>query len=103
MYRTALEKMRQWKNQEDRYPLLVMGARQVGKTWLMKEFGRICFEDVCYINFETPGNIADIFAGTIKPERIIELLSAYHGKKSTPKQRCLFLMKYKRSPALLHL
>lgn len=101
MYRTALEKMRQWKNQEDRYPLLVMGARQVGKTWLMKEFGRICFEDVCYINFETPGNIADIFAGTIKPERIIELLSAYHGKKIDPETTLLIFDEIQEVPRAL--
>lgn len=101
MYRTALEKMRQWKNQEDRYPLLVMGARQVGKTWLMKEFGRICFEDVCYINFENTGSIADIFAGTIKPERIIELLSAYHGKKIDPETTLLIFDEIQEVPRAL--
>lgn len=78
-----------------------MGARQVGKTWLMKEFGRICFEDVCYINFETPGNIADIFAGTIKPERIIELLSAYHGKKIDPETTLLIFDEIQEVPRAL--
>lgn len=81
MYRNALEKLKKWKDKKHRLPLILMGARQVGKTWLMKEFGVQCFEEVCYINFENPGQVADIFEGTIVPSRMIELLGAYHGKK----------------------
>lgn len=81
MYRETILKLKMWKEKVNRLPLILMGARQVGKTWLMKEFGKECFEDVCYINFEKAGHIADIFEGTIRPERIIELLSAFHGKK----------------------
>ncbi len=101
MYRIALEKMRQWQSQTDRYPLLVMGARQVGKTWLMKEFGRLYFEDVCYVNLENPGSIADIFSGTIKPERIIELLSAYHGKKIKPETTLIIFDEIQEVPRAL--
>ena len=40
MYRSAMDKLKVWKNKEDRKPMVLMGARQVGKTWLMKEFGK---------------------------------------------------------------
>ena len=46
MRRFALEKLKKWKDSESRKPLIIRGARQVGKTWLMKEFGRECFEKV---------------------------------------------------------
>ena len=48
MYRTVIEKLKEWKKKKDRLPIILLGARQVGKTWLMKEFGRFCFADVCY-------------------------------------------------------
>ena len=52
MKRFALEKLIEWKDKQNRKPLIIRGARQVGKTWLMKEFGRICFEKVAYVNFD---------------------------------------------------
>ena len=52
MYRNALEKLKQWKKDKNRQPLILQGARQVCKTWLMKEFGRLEFENTLYINFE---------------------------------------------------
>ena len=67
-----------------RLPLIIKGARQVGKTWLLKEFGRTCFKDTCYINFEQTFALNDVFSGEIQPRRIIDLLSAYHGKKILP-------------------
>lgn len=81
MYRFALERLKAWKIKKNRLPLILLGARQVGKTWLLKEFGKTCFEDVCYINFEQSGNLKEIFEGEISPERIIEYLSSFHGKK----------------------
>ena len=51
MYRIAIDKSYKWKNSKRRKPLIIEGARQVGKTWLMKEFGRSCFQNVAYINF----------------------------------------------------
>lgn len=49
MYRFAIESLLQWKEKENRKPLLLMGARQVGKTWLMKEFGKKYYDKVAYI------------------------------------------------------
>lgn len=101
MYRLAMEHLKQWKERKDRQPLIVMGARQVGKTWLMKEFGKCCFEDVCYINFENPGAVADIFDGTIVPQRIIDLLGAYHGKKIQPQSTLLIFDEIQEVPRAL--
>ena len=52
MYRIAIEKLYKWKNSKRRKPLIIEGARQVGKTWLMKEFGKQAYADYVYINFE---------------------------------------------------
>lgn len=101
MYRNVLEKLKGWKNKKDRKPLILMGARQVGKTWALKEFGRTQFEDVCYVNFENPGRIGDIFEGTIVPERIIELLGAFHGKKIVPQKTLLIFDEIQEVPRAL--
>ena len=101
MYRQSMEFLQNWKNKKDRLPLLIMGARQVGKTWLMKEFGRQCFQDALYVNFENPGSVADIFSGTIIPERIIELLGAYHGKRIRPQETLIIFDEVQEVPRAL--
>jgi len=101
MYRTAIEQLKRWKNKPNRQPLILLGARQVGKTWLMKTFGEECFEDVCYINFENPGSVAGIFDGTILPDRILELLGAYHGKKIIPEKTLLIFDEIQEVPRAL--
>ena len=101
MYRNAMEKLKKWKDKKHRLPLILMGARQVGKTWLMKEFGVQCFEEVCYINFENPGQVADIFEGTIVPSRMIELLGAYHGKKIEPEKTLIIFDEIQEVPRAL--
>ena len=52
MYRNAMNDLYKWKAKKDKKPLIIRGARQVGKTWLMREFGRIAFDDMVYINFD---------------------------------------------------
>lgn len=101
MYRNVIKKLVKWKESELRKPLILTGARQVGKTWLMKELGRNYFTDVCYINFENPGRVADIFEGTIVPSRILELLGAYHGKKIDPKNTLLIFDEVQEVPRAL--
>ncbi len=51
MQRFAMERLKEWKEKKSRKPMLVMGARQVGKTWLMKEFGKTCYKKIAYISF----------------------------------------------------
>lgn len=90
MYRVVLEKLNKWKEKSDRLPLILLGARQVGKTWLLKEFGKKFFNDVCYINFEQPNDLAQLFDGSINVERILDYLSTIHGKK-IEKQKTLII------------
>lgn len=90
MYRVVLEKLNEWKEKSDRLPLILLGARQVGKTWLLKEFGKQYFNDVCYINFEQPGDLIQLFDGSINVERILDYLSTIHGKK-IEKQKTLII------------
>ena len=52
MYRYAIEELRQWRKKPNRKPLIIRGARQVGKTWLMKTFGEEEFKQTAYINFD---------------------------------------------------
>lgn len=101
MYRTAISELVNWKEKQGRLPLILMGARQVGKTWLLKEFGANYFEDVCYINFENPGAVADIFEGSIAPARIVEFLGAYHGKKIRPEKTLIIFDEIQEVPRAL--
>ena len=79
MKRFALEKLREWKDKANRKPLIIRGARQVGKTWLMKEFGRTCFEKVAYVNFDSNTRMQQVFEGEISIERIVLAISAETG------------------------
>ena len=81
MYRYAIEELKKWKSRKNRKPMILEGARQVGKTWLMKEFGATEFEDVAYINFDSNSQMRELFAGDLAVERIITGLELYVGKK----------------------
>ena len=62
MKRYALNKLIEWKDSSNRKPLIIRGARQVGKTWLMKEFGQTEYKKVIYINFELDKLMCDLFS-----------------------------------------
>ena len=79
MERFAMEKLIAWKDSKYRKPMIIRGARQVGKTWLMKEFGRREFEKVAYINFDQNTRMKGVFEGDLNIERLILALSAETG------------------------
>ena len=81
MYRFAIDKLYQWKNSKCRKPLIIEGARQVGKTWLMKEFGRLAYEDTFYINFDSNTRMTELFSVDLDVERLIMGLELYVGRK----------------------
>lgn len=81
MYRIAIEKLYKWKNSKCRKPLIIEGARQVGKTWLMKEFGKQAYADTVYINFDSNSRMADLFSADLDTERLILGLELYAGRK----------------------
>ena len=87
MERKALELLKEWKTDEDRKPLILKGARQVGKTWLMKQFGRECYEDYFDFNFDEEEDIASILKSSKDPFRIVELLGMIKGKKIEAEKR----------------
>jgi len=80
MKRTMMANLIAWKNKSDRMPLVLYGARQVGKTWLIKEFGAKYFNDTLYINFEIDTALAQDFEANLDPGRLINLLEAYTGR-----------------------
>lgn len=88
--RKILDDLLAWKNSSVRKPLIMKGVRQCGKTWILKEFGRLYFEDTVYFNFESQSNLASLFTGTIDPARIIMELEALAGKSITPQMLIIF-------------
>jgi len=79
MERTAYEALLNWKNSTHRKPLVIKGARQVGKTWLMKEFGKKEFESVAYINFEKVTQLANLFEEDFDIQRILRSIQLATG------------------------
>ena len=89
MIRSIYSKLLEWKASPHRKPLLVYGARQVGKTWLLKEFGKNEYKDTVYINFDTETSVHKYFAGSISPGRVITALEDHFGKKIIPSDTLL--------------
>ncbi len=81
MYRIAIEKLLKWKTSKHRKPLIIEGARQVGKTWLMKEFGKQAYEDTVYINFDSNSKMQELFGSDLDINRLIMGLELYAGRK----------------------
>lgn len=81
MIRSAMEQLKKWKSKPQRKPLIIQGTRQVGKTWLMKEFGRSFYNETVYINFDNNVRMQTLFEEDLNIERIIVGLEIYYGKK----------------------
>ena len=81
MYRFAIERLYKWKESKYRKPLIIEGARQVGKTWLMKEFGKTAYKDTVYINFDSNSRMAELFSIDLNTDRLILGLELYAGRK----------------------
>lgn len=101
MKRLLLDELKQWKDSKHRLPLVLRGARQVGKTWLLRTFGNECFNDVCYINFEQSNSLSAFFEGDLQPQRIIDNLSLYHGKKIQPQTTLIIFDEVQEVPRAL--
>jgi hypothetical protein len=81
MYRTKIKDLIKWKLSKNRKPLIVLGARQVGKTWLIKEFGKTEFSNMLYINFEEESRLQNLFKSDLNVKRIITALEAFFKTK----------------------
>jgi predicted AAA+ superfamily ATPase len=84
MYRTAIETLHKWKANTKRKPLIIRGARQVGKTWLMKEFGQSAFERLVYINLDNNVRMQELFSADFDVTRLITGIELYDGAKIDP-------------------
>lgn len=84
MNRFAMEQLIQWKMRKDRKPLILRGARQTGKTWLLKEFGKTAFSETVYINFENDRYLQNLFSENYDVQRIITTIELNYGKKINP-------------------
>ena len=101
MERLLMDELLKWKNKKDRLPLILKGARQVGKTWLLNEFGKTAFDDVLYINFENAPGLKESFDGDISSQRIIDLLGALHRKRIKPQETLMIFDEVQEIPRAL--
>ena len=102
MKRNALDALIRWKSSEDRKPMVLKGARQVGKTWLMKEFGRSAYDSFVYFNFDEEEELKSIFEANKNPQRIVELLSLIAGEKILPEKTLIIFDEIQECPPALN-
>lgn len=101
MKRFAMQKLLEWKQDPDRLPLIIRGARQVGKTWLMREFGRLHFEKCAYINFDRNKRMEQLFAGDFDVDRILRGLAIESDVTIEPENTLIILDEIQEVPAAL--
>lgn len=102
MKRNAIEDLLQWKVSEERKPMVLKGARQVGKTWLMKEFGHSCYRNFVYYNFDEEDELKSVFETNKSPRRIIELLSLIAGERILPGETLIIFDEIQECPPALN-
>lgn len=91
MYRKVFEQLKKWKNSDVRKPLIIYGARQIGKTYSMLEFGKAEYDNVAYFNLENNSDLVSIFEKDLNPERIIAELAILKGVSITPGRTLIIL------------
>ena len=91
-----------WKSSEERKPMVLKGARQVGKTWLMKEFGKSAYDNYVYFNFDEEDELKSIFEVNKNPRRIVELLSLIAGEKILPEKTLIIFDEIQECPSALN-
>jgi len=101
MQRMAMQKLLEWRDGANRKPLVIRGARQVGKTWLMKEFGRTAFQQVVYVNFDSNREIATLFEGNLEIPRLISGLQIFGKCKITPQDTLIIFDEVQEAPRAL--
>ena len=101
MYRYAIEDLRNWKHKKNRKPLIIEGARQVGKTWIMKEFGRQEYQNIVYINFDSNARVAELFSADLDTQRILRGIEIYAGKKIDPENTLIIFDEVQEVPKAL--
>ncbi|WP_288887876.1 ATP-binding protein [uncultured Eubacterium sp.] len=98
MERKIMEDLCSWKNKKSRKPLILQGARQVGKTWIMKEFGKRYYKNVAYINLDENEQMKKSFAVDFDVKRIIEDITIVSGEKIEPEETLIIIDEVQESP-----
>lgn len=101
MFRFAMKKLQNWKEKDNRKPLIIMGARQVGKTWLMKEFGKKFYKKVAYVSFYNNKRMNDVFQVDFDIKRILMNLNIETGVTITPEDTLIILDEIQEAPKVL--
>ena len=102
MKRNAMQSLINWKNDPERKPLILRGARQVGKNWLMQALGQTCYANYVYFNFDEEDELKSIFQANKNPHRIIELLSMISGEKIQPGETLILFDEIQECPEALN-
>ena len=98
MQRRAMKELVRWKNKRNRKPLILKGARQVGKTWLMKEFGNRYFDRIAYVNFDSDSRMRNIFDQDYDISRIIRMINIETGVRIEPEKTLIIFDEVQEAP-----
>ena len=98
MERHLLYELKKWKDSPQRKPLILKGARQVGKTWLMREFGKRYYQKVAYVNFDNNPRMQQVFAGDFSIDRLLMAINAETGVAVTPEDTLLIFDEIQEAP-----
>ena len=102
MYRKAIEQLKKWKNSKIRKPLLLTWARQVWKTFLLRQFGRECYSNQIYLNFENaPLELLQLFEDEINPQKILTNLEIYFKQEIAPWKTLIIFDEIQSNPRAL--
>ncbi len=100
--RDIMEALLQWKNRQQRKPLIIQGARQIGKTWIMKKFGEVHYEHVAYFNFDASDELCREFENTKDPQRLIGILRLYTDRPIEPEKTLIIFDEIQQSNKALN-
>lgn len=101
MYRYAIESLYKWKEGRNRKPLIIEGARQVGKTWLMREFGKQAYRNTVYVNFDSNPRMSELFSSDLDVSRILMGLELYSDVKIDPENTLIIFDEVQEVPKAL--
>ncbi len=102
MHRKIMNDLMKWKNDKNRKPLILRGARQVGKTYIIKQFGNENYDGVAYFNFDHDTELYNLFENTKDPKRILEQLSFIYGKSIVPEKTLIVFDEIQECPNALN-
>jgi predicted AAA+ superfamily ATPase len=101
MYRTAIKRLVTWKESKHRKPLILQGARQVGKSWLLEEFGRTHFEQIALVNFLENDGMKSVFAGSLNPQRLLDAIAVETGVRPEAESTLIVFDEVQECPRVL--